>query len=138
MKPETQSAIQEIAAAAAQKLDQLAEDQATGKTSPVQTGDLRIQAMLAAINGIAEACGVSLKKESIRADGDIPIIIPHPELPHTTQCGQFGEEFAEVLNHADVRYGTVTTKGHVMSQNGWLFINHFSLENLIRTLAVNA
>lgn len=49
-------------------------------------------------------------------------------------CQPFGEELAYLLRLAPTRTGTHAKIGFVMAQNGWLHINHFEAENLIRKI----
>lgn len=49
-------------------------------------------------------------------------------------CEPFGEGLARWLNTIHTRTGQMPSRGVVMAENGWTYINHFDVEKLLRNI----
>lgn len=54
----------------------------------------------------------------------------HKESP----CAPFGKELANWLNTIPTRTGLEPKQGYVLPESGWLWINHFDAERLLRAV----
>ncbi len=104
---------------------------------PLAIAKAREAALKDALLAMGHELGVELKPASIDALGEIPVLAVAKDIATRSRgaCGQYGEDFAAWLNHIPVRTGTVSTQGHVTSQQGWCWANHFDVERLVRLYA---
>lgn len=104
-----------------------------GELNPWQYSRERERLLRVALTAMAEEMGVKLKPVgNINVNGEVLISAAtaeeNPKYPAT--CGQFGEQFARMLNACNPRCGV--TPGAIMhAASGWCYIHHFMIERMV-------
>lgn len=103
--------------------------------TPLEYSRKREKDLIKGLYDLAEKFGKRLEPiYHIDANGEVMFVIQAEDQERRNRgvCGEFGEEIASLLNQINVRCGTITTKGHVLPENGWVRINHFEVEKLLK------
>lgn len=101
-------------------------------TSPVNHGEQRIALLTEGLLVMAAFFDFPAKVDYI-STGDFSFSGDRGRKPEQG-CAPFGDALAGLLNRVPTRTGTIATLGGVMAENGWLMINHFEAENLLREI----
>lgn len=101
--------------------------------SPIEFGNFREANLKLGLQALAQELDCQLKPIGIMtARGEFLIAAADPKNPSASWCGQFGESFAALLSLVPWRTGQIAIESEVLPENGWLYINHFDCEKLLR------
>lgn len=122
-----------------QKLDHEQERMNLGQRSSLDYGRRRGELLAEGLHTLAKGMGVNLHEPlNIEANGDIFIVAkPANYVPRVTEqaAGPFGERFAALLSQFEHRTGSQHVRSEVLPSNGWLYMNHFEVERMLRLVA---
>lgn len=102
---------------------------------PLAIANLRELFLAHDLRRLARKCGVTLK-EPLRIDtnGEINITVSTGDDQKDVHggCGQYGEALAAILSRFQTRRGAQATHVTISPTDGWLRMNHFEVEKMLR------